>query len=309
MTGKRGALSPVSRYGYLKYSDGASIARQTASEFLADQPFQLAAALSYYTLLSIAPLLLVVTGIAGVLLGEAEVRNELIAQAAELVGEEGAELLESVTASAGSTGRGFISVLVGSLLTLLGASTVFAQLQVALNRIWRVEAAPSNAVIGFVRARLMSLAVVLGLGFLLLVSLVLSAALSGLYGYVDTLFPGAGIVSRAVNLALSLAVISLLLALLFRYVPDAEVSWRDTAVGAIATAVMFTIGKYAIGLYLGQASVGSAYGAAGSAVVFMVWVYYASLILFLGAKITRVVARHRGTPLVPSAHARSLDTS
>lgn len=284
-----------------------SVVKAAAKDFFDDQPFHLAAALSYYTLLSIAPLLLVVTSIAGLLLGDLHVRDSLIGQAEALVGREGAQLLETVSRNVGPPEESLWSMIIGLLLTLLGASTVFAQLQFALNRIWRVEAVPSNAVVGFVRARLVSLAVVLGLGFLLLVSLILSAALSGFSGYIEDVFPGAGLVSRFFDLCLSVGLIAVVLALLFRYVPDAQISWRDTTIGALITAVLFTVGKYFIGLYLGKASVGSAYGAAGSAVVFMVWVYYASLILFFGAAVTKAVARQRGHPVMPSAYARSLE--
>lgn len=286
----------------------AALVWASITDFIDNHPFHLAAALSYYTLLSVAPLLLVVTSVAGMLLGDVNVRDALVQQADALVGSEGAELLETVSRNVGTPGENLFSMVIGVLLTLLGASTVFAQLQYALNRIWRVEAVPSNAVMGFVRARLISLTVVFGLGFLLLVSLILSAALSGFSGYIKDLFPGAEIVSRMIELSVSIGLIAAVLALLFRYVPDAEISWRDTTIGAVLTAVLFTVGKYFIGLYLGQASVGSAYGAAGSAVVFMVWVYYASLILFFGAAVTRSVARHRGHPVAPSAHARSTDS-
>lgn len=287
--------------------DIGRISWASVRNFLDDQPFQLAAALSYYTLLSIAPLLLVVTGIAGLILSDAQISRELIEQARALVGEEGATLLETVTQNIEERDDSILSMVIGSILTLLGASTVFAQLQKALNSIWGVEPQPKNAIVGFLRARLISMTVVLGLGFMLLVSLVLSAALTGLYGYLESLFPGAGLLTRTLNILLTFAIIATLLGLLFRYVPDAHVTWQDTVVGAIATALLFTLGKYLIGLYLGQASVGSAYGAAGSAVVFMVWVYYASLILFFGVEITKAVADHRGHPIIPAEYAEAVE--
>ena len=285
------------------------IAWTSIGEFMDDNPFPLAAALSYYTLLATAPLLLVVTSIAGLMLGDADIRGELVEQTRELIGAEGAQILKTVSENVRSPRQNLVSMSIGMVLILFGASTVFAQLQYILNRIWEVEAVPSNAVIGFLRARLVSLAIILGLGFMLLVSLVLSAVLSALSGTLSSLFPAGDVIARMLEIAFSLGFTTLLLALLFRYVPDAEISWHDTLTGATVTAVLFTIGKYLIGLYLGQASVGSAYGAAGSAVVFMVWVYYASLILLLGAEITKTVARFRGHPLEPSPHARSLRTS
>jgi membrane protein len=289
-----------------KLKEAGSIALESLRGFFGGEPFQLAAALSYYTLLSIAPLLLVVIGAAGFLLGEEQVRDALVAQVRDLVGEEGAALLETVSQNVGTKRRNVISMMVGFALMILGATTVFAQLQTALNRVWGVKATPSNAVLGFIRSRLVSLTVVLGLAFLLLVSLVFSAAISGIQAYLGNLLPGAAIIWTLVNHAVSLILVALLLAMLFRYVPDVEISWRDTVIGALVTAILLTLGKHAIGIYLGRAGVGSAYGAAGSAVVFMVWVYYVSVILFLGAEITKVIARRRGNPLVPSAHATAI---
>lgn len=292
-----------------KLKEAASIAWESLRDFFAEDAFQLAAALSYYTLLSIAPLLLVIIGATGLLLGEDQVREALVEQVRQLVGDDGASLLRTVSRNVGTTHSNIVTMSVGFALMLLGATTVFAYLQKALNRIWGVQAAPSNAVLGFLRARLTSLAVVLGLVFLLLVSLFFSTAINALQGYIEGLFPAAAAVVRTGNVLLSLALLALLLAMLFRYVPDVEISWRDTAAGALVTAILLTIGKQAIGLYLGQASVGSAYGAAGSAVVFMVWVYFVAMILFLGAKVTKVIARRRGSPLVPSAHAEPLPGS
>lgn len=289
-----------------KLKEAAAIAWESLHDFFAGDPFQLAAALSYYTLLSIAPLLLVIIGATGLLLGEDQVREALVEQVRQLVGNDGASLLRTVAQNVGTAHSNVTTMSVGFALMLLGATTVFAYLQKALNRIWGVEAAPSNAVLGFLRARLTSLAVVLGLVFLLLVSLFFSTAINALQGYIQALFPGSAAVVRVGNVLLSLALLTVLLAMLFRYVPDVEISWRDTVAGAIITAILLTAGKQAISLYLGQASVGSAYGAAGSAVVFMVWVYFVAMILFLGAKVTKVIARHRGSPLVPSAHARPL---
>jgi membrane protein len=248
-------------------------------------------------------MLLVVIGVAGLLLGEEQVREALVAQVRDLVGDEGASLLQTVSRNAGTQHSNVVSMTIGFILMILGATTVFAQLQAALNRVWGVKAAPSNAVLRFIRSRLVSLTVVLGLAFMLLVSLIFTTAISALQAYLEGFLPGAAIMWTMANHAVSLVLLALLLAMLFRYVPDVEISWRDTVVGALVTAILLTIGKHAIGIYLGRAGVGSAYGAAGSAVVFMVWVYFASVILFLGAGITQVIARHRGTPLVPSPHA------
>lgn len=285
----------------------APLALDAVRGFLQCQPFQLAAALSYYTLLSIAPLLLVITGAATLLLGEETVREALVSRAGQLVGDEGAALTQTVLANADEPGRGLVSMVVGLALVVLGATTVFAQLQIALNRIWSVEAAPSNAVLGFLRHRLLALSIVLGIGFLLWASLLVTAALEVLNDMLEPYLPGAELLWRVLNIVVSLGMVTLLLAILFKYVPDAKIRWRDTWAGAFVTALLFTLGKQGIGLYLAGAGVGSAYGAAGSAIVFMVWVYYASLILFIGAEITRVIARHRGFPVRPAPHARAVE--
>lgn len=281
-----------------------TITKRTFLEFLDIHPFPMAAALSYYALLSLAPLLLVLTGATGLLLGEKTIREELLRQARDLVGEEGVALLETVATNVSSSGSNLSSLVIGVLLSLIGATTVFAQLQWVMNRVWQVEADPRNAIVGFLKTRLMSLAIVVGLGFLLLVSLVISAALSAISAYFTDLLPAGEFVWQVLNTVLSIAFYALLLGLLYRFVPDAEVAWQDTVFGAVLTAILLTLGKYLIGLYLGQASVGSAYGAAGSAVIFMVWVYYASLIMVFGAVLTRVIARARGRPLIPSAYAK-----
>lgn len=286
--------------------EAGSMAWETIRTFGQNDPFMLAAALAYFTLLSIAPLLLVIVGAAGVLMGEAQVQQALVTQARELVGGQGASLLQTVMQNASQSDRNVISMVVGFVLILLGATTVFAQLQTSLNRIWGIRPAPSNAILGFARARLVSLAVVLGLAFLMLASLVLQAAIRALQDYLASLFPGADLVTIVVNSLLSLGLVALVLAMLFHYVPDVRISWRITFIGGVVTALLLTLGNFAIGLYIGRAAVGSAYGAAGSAVVFMVWVYYTGLVLFLGAHTTRIIAWRRGSPIVPSEHAEFL---
>lgn len=277
--------------------------------FVAGEPFRLAAALSYYSLLSMAPLLLIVIGTAGFFFGEGVVRNELIDQMRALTGEEGASLAETVIVNAERLEGNVLSLVLGGGLMLFGATTVFAQLQGALNQIWRVEAAPENALLGFLRHRILSFALIISLGFLLIVSLVASAILAALQGYFETLGVATVAWWRAINGAVSFAFAMALIAMIFKYLPDALIEWRDVWLGAFITALLLLIGKYVIGLYLGQASIGSVFGAAGSVVVFMVWVYYAALIFFFGAEITRAVAAYRGERLRPSEHARVRDES
>jgi membrane protein len=281
-----------------------AVLMDAGTAFSDHQPFQLAAALSYYTLLSMAPVLLILIGLGGFLLGQDAVQRELVLQVRALVGAEGAAVVETLIRNVEQPERGIISMALGVGLIIVGATTVFAQLQTALNQVWNVRAAPANAVLGLVRARLVSFGVVLGLGLILMVSLVLSAVLAALYDYIAEHLPGAPVIWQLVNDGTSVALVALLIAALFKFVPDAHIAWRDTWIGAVATALLLTVGKFAIGLYLGQASVGSAYGAAGSLVVLMAWVYYTSLILLFGAELTRAVAHYRGTPVRPSRYAR-----
>jgi membrane protein len=272
--------------------------------FIEHEPFRLAAALSYYSLLSMAPLLLIVITTAGVFFGEGVVRDALVDQVGILTGQEGAALVRTVIENAERLEQTAFSILLGGGLMLFGATTVFAQLQGALNQVWQVKAAPENAVLGFLKHRLLSFALILSLGFLLMISLIASAILAALQGYLDTL--GFATVGwwRFVNAFVSFGFATLLIAMIFKYLPDALIGWPNVWLGALITSVLLLLGRDLIGLYLGQASIGSAFGAAGSVVVFMVWVYYAALIFFFGAEVTRTVARHRGQRVRPSDHGR-----
>src|ERR671915_552269 len=268
-----------------------------------DNCLRLAASLAYYTALSLAPLLLLIVGLTGMVLGREQVATQLAAQLEGLMGPAGRELVGSILTTTSPQGGAWATV-VGLVTLLIGATAVFGELQATMNLIWEVRPAPTGGVWAgiwaLLKERLFSLTLVFALAFLLLVSLVISAALAGaaalLWG------PAQSFLSRLLELAVSLAVLTLGFALLFKYVPDAEVRWRDVWLGGVVTAVLFTLGKTAIGYYLGQASVGSAYGAAGSMVVLLVWVYYSALIVFFGAEFTQAWAtRHGG--VTPQPHA------
>jgi membrane protein len=282
----------------------ASIAKRSVQEFLDESPFQLAAALSFYTLLSLSPLVLVVVGAAGLVWSEDAVRAQLLLQIEQLVGRAGAETIRGVLDAAVDPGGSARSVALGIATLLVGATTVFGQLQSALNQIWNVKAAPTQGMVwGLIRTRLLSLALILVLGFLLLVSLVMSAVLAVLQRYLARALPGGGEMWQVVNFAISLAVIAILIATIFKVLPDVSIDWHDVWFGAGVTSILFSIGKYLIGLYLGQASFASSYGAAGSLVVFLVWIYYTSLIILYGAQLTQTYARHRGTSIRPAPYA------
>jgi membrane protein len=279
---------------------------QAVMRFFDDEAFTLGAALAYYSLLSMAPLLLIAVSLAGAFFAYGDVRMELVAQMSRLTGPQGAALTQTVIDHTMSQEASLWSLLVGTVLTLFGATTVFAQLQHALNVVWRVKAVPGNAIVSFIRQRLLSFAIVLVIGFLLMVSLLMSAIFGSLHMYLDQRMAGGAIFWQLLDLAMSFGLATLLIALMFRYLPDADVPWRDTWLGGFITAVLVTVGKHVIGQYLGQASIASSFGAAGSVVVFMVWVYYVALILLLGAEITQAVACQRGERIAPSEHAKPL---
>jgi membrane protein len=278
---------------------------EAAQRMFDDDAWPLAAALAYYSLLSMAPLLLVVVSVAGVFFADGQVHAQLIEQMRRLVGEEGAALTRTVIDHTGSEERSAWSLVLGALLTLFGATTVFGQLQYALNRVWRVQAAPrAGLLMLFLKQRILSFALVLSVGFLLMVSLVISAVLGALHMYLDVRLSEAAVFWNALDLVISFALAILLIALMFKYLPDAEIEWRDTWLGAVITAGLFIVGKQVIGLYLGQATVASSFGAAASVVIFMLWVYYAALILLFGAEITQAVASRRGAVVVPTENAK-----
>ena len=281
------------------------LARKSVDEFFEDSPFQLAAALSFYTVLSLSPLVLIVVAAAGLVWGEQPVRSELLNQIRELTGDAGAETVRTVLESTTISGQSIGSMILGIVTLLFGATTVFAQLQSSLNQIWDVKTAVKTVtrrglLWSLIRTRLLSLTLVLAVGFLLLVSLVVSAALAAFQAYLSRAFPGGGTLWQILNFLVSLLVISVLIAMVYRILPDVRLDWPDVWVGAVTTSLLFGVGKFLIGLYLGRASIGSSYGAAGSLVVFLVWVYYSSLIMFFGAEITFVYAQDRRNRVRPT---------
>jgi membrane protein len=254
---------------------------------------ELAAALSYYTLLSLAPLVLMTVSFAGLVFERAAVEGQVVSEIRELIGHEGAEVVQTVMRTTNDREKGTILVVIGVIFLLVGATTVFVQLQDSLNRIWKVDTSLRlGAIRSFIKERVLSLAMVLGIGFLLLVSLLVNTALTAVSDSARAAVGHSPVFLHAVNALGSFAVITGLFAMIFKVLPDAPVTWRDVWIGAVLTSVLFTLGKSALGLYLGRAGIGSAYGAAGSLVVMTVWVYYASMILLFGAQLTYVRSRH-----------------
>ncbi len=285
------------------FKESWEVLKQTSSEWLDDHAARLGAALAFYSVLSLAPLLVIVLAIAALVFGEEAARGQLVAQIEDMVGTEGARAIQEIIAHAQKPEAGILATVLGVVTLLFGAAGVFGQLQDALNTIWEIQSKPGRGIWGFLKARFFSFAMVLGTGFLLLVSLVLSAALAALGKYMTDALPGLGPVWQVVNFGVSFGVITLLFALIFKVVPDVIIAWKDVWVGAALTALLFTLGKFLLGLYLGRSSVGSAYGAAGSLVVLVVWIYYSAQILFFGAEFTQVYAKRYGLQIVPTKDA------
>jgi membrane protein len=265
---------------------------------------RLGAALAYYTIFAIAPLFLIALTIAGFWFGEEAARRELFGQIVSLVGKEGGEAIQAVVAAAGKESeRGFWAGAAAVITLFVGATGVFVELQDALNTIWNVKRDASRGWIGFLRDRLLSFGMVVGIGFLLLVSLILSASLSAFGNYLGERITVGKFLWPVANFVLSLGVITLLFAMIFKFLPDVRIAWRDVWMGGFITALLFNLGKFLLGFYLGRGSVASAYGAAGSLVVVLLWVYYSTQILFFGAEFTRAFANRFGSALKPTKGA------
>lgn len=259
---------------------------------------RLGASLAFYTLLSIAPLLIVVIAIAGAVFGERAAEGQLVWQIQGLVGHDGATTVQALIRGARRPGAGLIATILGSLTLLYGASAVVTELRAALNSIWCVKPKPTSgfkSILAIVAEKFTAFAIVLGVGFLLLVSLAVNAGISALGEHFSTLLPTPELALQVLNFVLSYVVIAALFAVLYKYLPDLSIEWRDVALGAAITALLFSVGKTLIGLYLGKAGLASTYGAAGSLVVVLVWVYYSAQIFFLGAEFTQAYAQQFGS--------------
>jgi len=272
-----------------------ALAKESVAAWSADYAPSMGAALSYYTLFSIAPLMLIAVSVAGLAFGEQAARGEIFEQLRGLMGEQGADAVERLLQNANRPAAGGIAAAVGVVVLLIGASSVFAELQNDLDRIWRVPAHAKSGLWALARTRLLSFGMVLGMTFLLIVSLIVSAVLSALGKWWAPLFAGWEAVAHVGDILVTFALMSLMFAAIYKLLPRARVRWRDVWIGAGVTAALFAVGKFAIGLYLGRSSVASAFGAAGSLVVVMVWVYYSAQIFLLGAEFTRVYAHSHGS--------------
>jgi membrane protein len=287
-------MEPKGWFGLLK---------DTFTAWRKDKASRLAAALAFYTIFSIGPLLLVVIAIVSFVLRQQADDGTLVSSIAGAVGQQGAQVIQDAVKNASKPGAGILASVIGVVILLLGASAIFGQLQDALNTIWKVEP-ESGGLLDTVKQRVGLFLIVLGCGLLLLASLVANAALSVLGSFLSSTLPGGAILWQVVNFAISLGIITVLFAMIFKYLPATEIAWRDVWVGAALTSLLFTLGQVALAFYLGIANVGSAYGAAGSLVVVLVWIYYSAQILLFGAEFTRVYALKRGSRAQPTRAER-----
>jgi membrane protein len=278
------------------------ILKGTFSDFGEDKVLRLSAALAYYAMFSIGPLLVIAVGLAGLAFGHDSVRRQIEQQLQSMLGESSAKMVDSMM-STQKHSTSVISTIVGLVALLFGAAGVFGQLQDSLNTIWGVKAKPGAGIWGLIRARLLSFSMVLGIGFLLLISMALTTFLTAVSGSIGGMLGVSEALAQILNFVVSFAVISLLFAMIFKLLPDIKVPFRKVWVGAIGTALLFTIGKYLLALYLGRESTTSSYGAAGSVIVVLMWIYYASVILLFGAEFSQVHARQTGTRIVPTKYA------
>lgn len=283
-----------------------STLRTTFQEFSDDRGPRMAAALAYYTAFSLAPLLIVVITIAGLIWDPSDIQGAVQSQVESLVGKDGAKQVETMLSSASDQGRGLGSKILSAVLLVLGATGVVGQLQSAMNDAWEVKPDPEQGGMkNFLAKRFLSFGMICGIAFLLLVSLVLSSMLSAAGGFIAGMLPAdvSKTVLHAVNLSVSLIVIAVLFAAMFKYLPDADVRWSDVAAGALLTALLFVVGKFAIGAYLGSKNMDDAYGAAGSLALVMVWIYYSAMIFLFGAEFTQVWAKQHGSGIQPAEGA------
>jgi membrane protein len=272
--------------------DAWSLTKEAVQAWMQDFAPSMGAALAYYTIFSLAPMLIIVIAIAGFFFGQNTAQGEIIAQLRGLVGDTGAAAVEGILRSVSQPGQGIVAATLGTLTLMIGATAVFGELPSALNRIWKVKADNNTGGIWkFVFTRLLSFGMVMGLGFMLLVSMILSAALAALGKWWGSMLGDWTIVLEILNLAVSFGVITTLFAMIYKFMPRATIAWRNVWFGAVITALLFTVGKFLIGVYLGTTNMASGFGAAGSLVVLLAWIYYSAQIFLLGAEFTWVLSQ------------------
>jgi membrane protein len=292
------------------FGNAASLLKQTFNEWVQDKAPQLGAALAYYTVFSLAPLILVLLAIVGVIFRDdpAGAWERITQQMSYFLDPSAVQVVQNIAQKASQPGKSTIATIIGVALALFGASGVFGQLQDALNTIWGVKAKPDRGIWGFLRNRFLSFTMVAGVCFLLLVSLILESLLKVFSQYIQPALPGGINIAVTIYLIFDFAVVVLLFAMIFKFLPDVKIQWRDVWIGAVMTAILFGIGKWLLGFYLGSGAAGSAYGAASSLITLLLWVYYSSQILLFGAEFTQVYAARAGRAFKPTEYAVRVET-
>ncbi|MFD2521502.1 YihY/virulence factor BrkB family protein [Emticicia soli] len=291
-----------------KIKEYYSFAQEVFSEFSTDNATKLSASLSYYTIFSLAPMLVVIISVASIFYGREAIQGEVYGQINWLIGKEAAAQVEQLIKNARLSQKSGIAAIIGTGTLLVGATGVFAEIQDSINFIWSLKAKPKSGILKYLFNRLLSFSLILSLGFLLIVSLLINTFLDIFSQRLQVIFENVTVyLFLFVNLLIVFSVITLLFATIFKVLPDGKIAWKDAFIGAGATAVLFMLGKFLIGYYLGQSTIMTTFGAAGSVVIILLWVYYSSTILFLGAEFTKVYTRHYGTPIQPNRNAVLLE--
>lgn len=281
-----------------------AVLKDAFSGFIDDRCLKFSASLAYYTIFSLGPLLVLVMSLASMFLGEEAIRGQIFGQINGLVGNDAAKQIQDMIKNMGLSGKTNTALIIGIVTLLIGATSIFAEIQDSVNIIWRVKAKPKQGWLKLVKDRLLSSSLVVSLGFLLLVSLVVNGIVLALSDQISRILPGVGVyVISAINFAVSTAVVTLLFGVIFKVLPDAKISWKDVRSGAIFTALLFMLGRYLIGLYIETTGTASTYGAAGSMIVVLTWIYYTAAILYFGAEFTQAYANHFGIRIAPADHA------
>ncbi|MES2517424.1 MAG: YihY/virulence factor BrkB family protein [Bacteroidota bacterium] len=287
-----------------KLHEYSTFAKEVFSEFSGDNAMKLSASLSYYTIFSLAPMLIVIISVAGIFFGKDAIQGEIYGQIKWLVGAEAAKQVQELIKNAELSQKSGAAAIIGTATLLIGATGVFAEIQDSINFIWSLKAKPKNSYIKYLTNRFLSFSLIITLGFLLMVSLLANAFLDIFSTKLSTYFADATIyLFSVINFMVVFAVISALFAVIFKVLPDGKIRWKDTFIGSSVTAILFMLGKSLIGFYLGQSNIGGTFGAAGSVIIILLWVYYSSTILFLGAEFTKVYTKKYGKPIEPNLQA------
>lgn len=286
------------------FKDAWSVLSDSFNGFLDDRCLKLSAALAYYTIFSLAPLLVLVISLVSIFFGEEAIRGEIFSQINGLVGNEAAKQIQDMIKNVGLSGKTNTALLIGIVTLVLGATSIFVEIQDSVNIIWRVKPKPKKGWLKLIKDRLLSSSLVVSLGFLLLVSLIVNGVVLAMSGQLTRFLPGIGVyIISAINLLISTTVVAVLFGIIFKVLPDAKIGWKDVRLGAIFTALLFMLGRYVIGLYIQTTSTSSTYGAAGSLIVVLIWIYYTAAILYFGAEFTQAYANHFGIKIEPADYA------